>query len=176
MLPPTTLMVLDMQKRHTSSAGQVTVSASLLNHLPRMSGEMNAPRRAHAMLLRGDVVDSHVERAMADRIDALTERVQAVETHVQTVELKLDRLSGKVDGLSASVDQKFEAVDAAILEQRQYTEFAFSRLEARMDAGYVRLEAKMDAGFSRMDAGFSRSGERLDRLERKLDQFIDLHL
>ena len=95
---------------------------------------------------------------MADRIDALTERVQAVETRVQTVGLKLDRLSGKVDGLSASVDQKFEAVDAAILEQRQYTEFAYSRLEARMDAG------------------FSRLGERFDRLERKLDQFIDLHL
>jgi hypothetical protein len=104
------------------------------------------------------MVNSHLERAMADRIDALTERVQAVETRVQTVELKLDVLSGKVDDLSASVDQRFEQVDAAILEQRQYTEFAFSRLEAKMEAG------------------FNRFGERFDRLERKLDQFIDLHL
>jgi len=51
-----------------------------------------------------------------------------------------------------------DTIDAAILEQRQYTEFACSRLEARMDAG------------------FSRLGERFDRLARKLDQFIDLHL
>ena len=99
---------------------------------------------------------------MADRIDDLTWRVQ-------TVEEKLDLLSVSVDRRFEQVDRRFDAVDAAILEQRQYTEFACSRLEARMDAGDARLEAKMDAGFSRL-------GERFDRLERKIDQFIDLHL
>ena len=84
---------------------------------------------------------------MADRIDALTERVQEADAGVQTVEQKADLLS-------ASVDRRFDAVDAALLEQRQYTEF-----------GYARLEAKMDAGFA-----------RFERVERKLDQFIDVQL
>jgi len=63
-----------------------------------------------------------------------------------------------VDQRFALVEQRFDAVDAAFLEQRQYTEFCYSR-----------LEAKMDAGFAKTDAGFGR-------LERKLDQFIDVQL
>jgi tetrahydromethanopterin S-methyltransferase subunit G len=76
----------------------------------------------------------------------------------QTVEQKLDALSVSVDKRFDSVDQRFHAVDkrfdavdkqfetvtVAIVEQRQYTEFAFGRVETR-----------------------------LDRIERKLDQFID---
>ena len=95
---------------------------------------------------------------MADRIDDPTGRVQAVEE-------KVDQLSATVDQLSTSVDRRFDAVDAAFLEQRQYTEFCYSRLEAKMDAGF----AKTDAGFAKTDAGFGR-------LERKLDQFIDVQL
>ena len=67
---------------------------------------------------------------MADRIDTLTERVQAVEQ--------------KVDRMSASVDERFNAVDSALLEQRQYTEFSSARLEAKMDAGFSRIERKLD--------------------------------
>ena len=55
-----------------------------------------------------------------------------------------------MDRLSASVDARFDQVDAAILEQRQYTEFAYSRLEAKMDAWLSRFEGKMDAGFGRL--------------------------
>ncbi len=54
--------------------------------------------------------------------------------------------------------RRFDAVDKALVELRHYTEFTYSR-----------LEVKVDNGFARMDA-------RFDRLERKLDQFIDLHL
>ena len=107
------------------------------------------------------MVDSRKDSAMADRIDDLTERVQ-------TVEEKLDRPATSVKQLSASVDQRFDQVDrrfeqvdrrfdhvdAAIIEQRQYTEFAYSRLEAKMDAGFGRF----------------------GRVERKLDQFIDVQL
>ena len=61
----------------------------------------------------------------------------------------LDALSGSVDSrfaaLTASLDERFDAVDVALIEQRQYTEFAFDRLDSRFD-----------------------------RLERKLDQFIDV--
>src|SRR6266851_9943526 len=92
-------------------------------------------------------------------------------------------------------DERFNAVDAALLEQRQYTEFAFSRLDAKMDSGYARLDAKMDSGYARLDAkmdsGYARLEARVDsgdaqlkaqmdsgfsRIERKLDQFIDVQL
>jgi hypothetical protein len=62
----------------------------------------------------------------------------------QTVEQKLDALSASVDKRFDAVDKQFETVTVAIVEQRQYTEFAFGRVETR-----------------------------LDRIERKLDQFID---
>lgn len=74
---------------------------------------------------------------MTDRIDDLSARVQAVEE-------KVDRLSVSVSQLSASVDQRFDAVDAAFVEQREYTEFCYSRLEAKVDAGFGRLERKLD--------------------------------
>jgi len=102
---------------------------------------------------------------MADRIDDPTGRVQAVEEKVDQLSATVDQLSATVDQLSTSVDRRFDAVDAAFLEQRQYTEFCYSRLEAKMDAGF----AKTDAGFAKTDAGFGR-------LERKLDQFIDVQL
>lgn len=53
------------------------------------------------------------------------------------------------------VDRRFDEVTLALVEQREYTEFAFTQ-----------LANKMDAGFALMDARFGR-------LERKLDQFID---
>lgn len=84
---------------------------------------------------------------MVDRIDALGGSVQALSDRVQAAETRLRTVEEKLDLLSVSVDRRFDAVDEALLEQRQYTEFAFSRLET---------------GFARM--------------ERKLDQFIDLHL
>jgi chromosome segregation ATPase len=118
------------------------------------------------------MVDSRKGEAVADRIDNLTERVQAVDQkvdtltdgvqtveekvdtltdRVQTVEEKVDRLTDrvqvveqKVDHLSASVDERFNAVDSALLEQRQYTEFSNARLEAKMDAGFSRIERKLD--------------------------------
>ena len=112
------------------------------------------------------MVDSRTGESMADRIDELTGRVEAVEQ--------------KVDRWSVSVDQRFEQVDAALVEQRLYTEFVYERLDSKMDAGFARLDAKMDAGFASVDARFASVDGRFDsleghfnRLERKLDQFID---
>jgi hypothetical protein len=45
----------------------------------------------------------------------------------------------------------------------------FARLDSKMDEGFVRLDAKTDGGFAQVDGRFAR-------LERKLDQFIDLHV
>ena len=88
---------------------------------------------------------------MGDRIDDLEERVQAVEA--------------KMDQVPATIDQRFDAVDAAFVEQRQFTEFAFEKLERSMNAQFAEVRA---------EGRTVSSG--LARLERKLDQFIDLHV
>ena len=73
----------------------------------------------------------------------------------QTVEQKLDTLSASVDQRFNVVDRRFDEVTASLVEQRQYTEFAFDRLAGEMRVGFKGVDT------------------RLDRLERKLDQFID---
>ena len=84
----------------------------------------------------------------------------------ETVGQKLDTLSASVDQrfdtLSASVDERFDAVDVALIEQRQYTEFAFNRLADEMRNGFEAVNGRLDG----VDG-------RFNRLERKLDQFID---
>lgn len=120
--------------------------------------------------------------AMGDRIDDLSGRVHALET--------------KMDQVPASIERRFDAVDAAIVEQRRYTEFAFDSIKAEL--GKVRADISgIKANVSGIKAEFAGvrtdvSGLRaevsgvkeevltissgLGRLERKLDQFIDLHL
>jgi uncharacterized coiled-coil protein SlyX len=126
------------------------------------------------------MVDSRKGEAMADRIDDLTERVHSVEG-------KLDQLSTSVAQLSASVDLRFDEVTAAIVEQRQYTEFAWSQLdsriagvESRLDSRIAGVESKLDSRIdgveSKVDTGFDRVNSHLARLERKLDHVIDRHL
>lgn len=89
--------------------------------------------------------------AMTDRIDDLSARVQAVEEKVDKLSVSVSQLSASMDQRFASmderfasVDQRFDAVDAAFVEQREYTEFCYSRLEAKVDAGFGRLERKLD--------------------------------
>jgi len=88
---------------------------------------------------------------MADRIDRLEERIEVVE--------------GKVDQLASAMSAGFQAVDEAFREQREYTEFCFARLEQRMDAGFAKVDDRL--------AGL---GAGLSRVERKLDQFIDVQM
>ncbi len=87
------------------------------------------------------MVDSRKGEPMTGEVDNVREQVQAVEQ--------------KLDILSASVDGRFDGMDAALVEQRQYTEFAFDR-----------LASEMKAGFSSVDG-------RFNRIERKLDRFIE---
>jgi hypothetical protein len=91
----------------------------------------------------------------------------------ETVGQKLDTLSASVDKrfdtLSASVGGRFDAVDVALIEQRQYTEFAFDRLADEMRTGFGALEGRLGG----IDGRFNGADGRFNRLERKLDQFID---
>lgn len=99
---------------------------------------------------------------MTGGLESLPDRVQAVEQ--------------KVDALSTSVDARFDQVDAAIVEQRRYTEFAYDRLDSKMDAGFARIDERfgeIDGRFAQIDGRFAQMDGRFARLERKLDQFID---
>ena len=68
----------------------------------------------------------------------------------------------KLDSLSTSIDGRFDAVDVALIEQRHYTEFAFDLLANEVKTGFEAVNGRFDG----VDG-------RLNRLERKLDQFID---
>ena len=78
----------------------------------------------------------------------MTSEPDRTEEGIKSVEQKLD-------ALSAPVDKRFDTVDEAFVEQRRYTEFAFDRLQNEMKSGFARMDG------------------RFDRLERKLDQFIE---
>ncbi len=125
---------------------------------------------------------------MTSGTDDLSRRVSGIEEALGRVEQKVDDLSASVDWRFEQVDRRFEQVDrrfeevdrrfeqidrhfeevdrrfdevtTAIVEQRQYTEFAFERLQEMMQDGFKTLTATVDRG--------------LGRLERKIDQLIDV--
>jgi hypothetical protein len=71
-------------------------------------------------------------------VDSRTEReMEGLRNRVRRVEERLDLLA-------ASLNTRFDGVDAAFVEQRQYTEFAFARLETKMDAGVALLKEFID--------------------------------
>ena len=85
---------------------------------------------------------------MADEWASISERVQIVER-------KMDQ---KLEQFAASVKSGFNGVDEAFADQRLHTELAV----ARVGTDIHRLDSKIDARFS--------------RLERTLEQILDLHL
>jgi DNA anti-recombination protein RmuC len=95
----------------------------------------------------------------------------AVGTMVDSLEAmieRIERLEKKVDDLVTSIVRRFDAVDEAFVEQRQYTEFAFSKLEAKIDARFDQVDSRFD----RIDSRFDKMDGRFDRLEGKMDDFV----
>jgi len=115
------------------------------------------------------MVDSPKERTMTNGSSNLPERLEVVEQKLDGLIQSVDVRFAQVDARFNHVDQRFDEVDAAIVEQRAYTEFAYEKLNSKMDAGFARLDQKIDDGLVRVDG-------RFDRLERKIDQIIDLHV
>ena len=110
-----------------------------------------------------------VKSDMSANLDALPERVELIERKLDALSMSVDRRFEEVNRRFDEVDKRFNEVDKrfnevtqAFVEQRQYTEFAYAQLERRMVDGFGRLE-QMRA----IDSA------RLERLERKLDQFIE---
>jgi tetrahydromethanopterin S-methyltransferase subunit G len=110
---------------------------------------------------RVDAIDQKLDRLTASvdaRFDAVDARFDAVDARFDAVDTRLDGVDARLDGIDArfdTVDARFDDVTSALVEQRQYTEFAFDR-----------LRGEMLAGFAAMTTNFGR-------LERKLDQVID---
>ena len=106
---------------------------------------------------------------MVDRIDDPGQRVDALET-------RLDHLSASVDRRFDTVDRRFDAVDAGFLEQRQYTEFAFEKLERTVNARFDQVDARfagVDTRLAGVEVEVRVVSSGLGRVERKLDQLID---
>jgi hypothetical protein len=61
----------------------------------------------------------------------------------------------RVERIEQKLDKQFTEVQEHFVEQRKYREFAYDKLDKRIDG----LDQRMTDGFS--------------RLERKFDQFID---
>ena len=106
---------------------------------------------------------------------------------LEDITKRVERLEGTVEAVVASLKALSASVIAGFVEQREYTEFAFQRLDVKIDAGLGQLATKIDAVEGRLGAKIdgvdSRLGakidgvdSRLERVERKLDQFIDVQL
>jgi len=111
------------------------------------------------------------ERGVATMVDSTKGLMMA--TDLEGMPERVDRVEQKVDGLTASVDERFDAVDQAFLEQRQYTEFAFDQLRAEMRAGFGQVDARfgqVDARFGQVDARFDRMDTRFDRMATRFDR------
>jgi uncharacterized protein YajQ (UPF0234 family) len=107
------------------------------------------PRKtgANAIERKLDVLSSTVDarfEAVDARFEAVDRRFDAVDRRFDAVDARFEAVDRRFDTLSSSVDRRFDEVTDALVEQRQYTEFAFDRLRAEMHAGFTRLERKLD--------------------------------
>jgi len=85
-------------------------------------------------------------------------------------------MAAAFDAIAKKIDRRFDAVDEHFAEQRAYIEFAYERLGQKMNAGFAAVKAdlagvKADGGGVKADV--RGLATRFDRLERKLDRYID---
>src|SRR5688500_2221614 len=93
--------------------------------------------------------------------------LEQLPERVDVIEHKLDARSSRVDALSPTVDRRFDEVTASFVEQGEYTEFAFERLRTEMAKRFDRVDGSMESLEGRLE-------QHLGRLERKIDQVIDM--
>jgi hypothetical protein len=97
---------------------------------------------------------------------------------------RVDRIERKpkarsVEAPSGQRTGQFLSLLADIVEQREYIEFAYHRLDQRMSEGFGRLDQRMtrlDERVGELDRHITDSRQQLtpglSRLDAKLDQFI----
>jgi hypothetical protein len=89
-------------------------------------------------------VPSTAEGGQDRQMPATIEELSAsVDRRFDIVDQRFESVDRRFD----AIDQRFEAVDGAIIEQRQYTEFAFGKLHQELvvvKSGLGRVERKLD--------------------------------
>jgi DNA anti-recombination protein RmuC len=88
-----------------------------------------------------------------ERFAQVDERFAQVDARFAQVDERFDRLEKRVEDGSRAVDEHF-------IEQRAYIEFGLERLEKTIDGRLANVVDGMNT--------------RFDRLERKLDQALDI--
>ena len=83
-------------------------------------------------------------RRVEDQLSALSISVDRRFDEVDKRFDEVDKRFDEVDKRFEEVDKRFEEVQEALVEQRRYTDFAFERLIGEMRSGFDRLEWKLD--------------------------------
>src|SRR5262245_18814885 len=84
------------------------------------------------------------EKPMAETLETLATRITALGKSMDERFAQVDARFGEMDKRFGEMDARFTGVDDAIVEQREYTEFAFKHLQNEMKSGFSRLERKLD--------------------------------
>jgi hypothetical protein len=66
-----------------------------------------------------------------------------------------------------ALERRFDGIQAALVEQRQYTEFAFERLSDELRRRFDRLDRKLDQFIDTQFRANELVERRLQALERK---------
>ncbi len=90
---------------------------------------------------------------------------------VVRIEKKLDALSVSVDERFTDVDKRFDEVGDHFVEQREYIDFAYERLDRRISEGLTRVERRMSEGFAASDQRMDTFNQRLDMFDQRMDTF-----
>jgi DNA repair exonuclease SbcCD ATPase subunit len=115
------------------------------------------------------------KNGMSD-LEMLPERVHAIEHKLDglaaSVDKRFDTIDARFETLELSIDKRFDEVTHAIVEQRQYTEFAFTRLDAKMTSGFAKVETRLEHVEQKLDRleHVDQKLDRLERVEQKLDR------
>jgi chromosome segregation ATPase len=140
-----------MAETQNDSAGRLEVVEQKLDRLSASVDERfsQVDERFNQVDERFNQVDERFNQ-VDKQFNQVDERFKQVDKRFKQVDKRFNQVDKRFDG----IDKRFDGIEAALVEQREYTEFAYGRLDAKIDG---------------LSTGFVR-------LERKMDQVIDLHL
>jgi chromosome segregation ATPase len=126
-----------------------------------MNSEMtdNLPQRVDVIEHKLDALSVSVDK----RFDEVDRRFEQIDKRFEQIDKRFEQVDKRfeqVDKRFEQVDKRFDEVTVAIVEQREYTEFAFDRLRTEMVSRFDALEQRV------------ATREQLERLERKFDRFV----
>ena len=138
-----------------------------------MSADLDAlPERVEVIARKLDDLSASVDA----RFEQVDRRFEQVDRRFEQVDRRFEQVDRRFEHVNQrfeQVDKRFDEVTAAIIEQREYTEFAFQRVERRMDglerstvAGFARLERKLDLILDGQQRPDRRSPPRRPRKNR----------